>query len=76
MFRDDSEDKPLKDSSQIVESNAKSERAGLMGSRVHIVPTSDHNMHMDNPQALANILINDVYDSDLPVEENEEHILF
>ena len=28
----------------------------------HIVPTSDHNMHMDNPLAFANIIINDLLD--------------
>jgi len=29
-------------------------------SRFHIVPDSDHNMHMDNPNALAAIIINDL----------------
>jgi len=36
---------------------------------VLIVPYSDHNMHMDNPDALANLIINDVYDLNLEVEE-------
>jgi len=31
-------------------------------SRFHLVPDSDHNMHMDNPQAFANIVINDLLD--------------
>jgi hypothetical protein len=29
-------------------------------SRFHIVPDSDHNMHMDNPNALAAVIINDL----------------
>lgn len=41
------------------------------GSRVHVVPTSDHNMQMDNPKALANLIINDIYGDDLPVEDNQ-----
>ena len=44
---------------------------GLMLSRVHIVPTSDHNMHTDNPTALANTIINDIYDRKLPVLPNK-----
>lgn len=33
----------------------------MFNCNVHIVPTSDHNMHMDNPEALARAIINDVY---------------
>ena len=29
-------------------------------SQIHIVPGSDHNMHLDNPYALANTIINDL----------------
>ena len=29
-------------------------------SKLHILPDSDHNMHMDNPEACANIIINDL----------------
>ena len=29
-------------------------------SQYHRVPTSDHNMHFDNPQAFINIIINDL----------------
>jgi len=31
------------------------------------VPNSDHNMHMDNPQALSHIIINFCLDKNLPV---------
>jgi hypothetical protein len=34
---------------------------------MHIVPDSDHNMHQDNPLALANIIINDLLKESLPV---------
>lgn len=37
---------------------------GLGISKVHVIPTSDHNMHMDNPEALANTIINDIYNED------------
>jgi len=30
-------------------------------SKYHLVHTSDHNMHMDNPESFANIIINDVF---------------
>lgn len=36
-------------------------------SHFFLCPDSDHNMHMDNPQALANILINNFMDLNLPV---------
>ena len=44
---------------------------GLKRSHVHIVPTSDHNMHTDNPSALANIIINDIYNLNLPILPNK-----
>jgi len=47
---------------------------GLYKSRVHIVPTSDHNMSIDNPHALASVIINDIYDTQLPVEANETYL--
>ena len=43
----------------------------LSTSKVHIIPTSDHNMHMDNPKALAAAIINDIYGLRLPLEPNE-----
>jgi pimeloyl-ACP methyl ester carboxylesterase len=37
-------------------------------SQYHIVTNSDHNMHMDNPTELANLIINDIFaDANLPV---------
>ena len=52
------------------------EEEGLQISKVHIVPTSDHNMHMDNPKALANILINDIYNLGLEVASNPKNSQF
>ena len=43
---------------------------GLKQSRVHIIPTSDHNMHMDNPEALSNAIINDIYGLELSLQPN------
>lgn len=37
-----------------------------------LCPDSDHNMHMDNPQALANLILNTLLDMDLPVLTLEE----
>ena len=48
---------------------------GLTISKVHVIPTSDHNMHMDNPEALANTIINDIYNEALPVDPNLSTIL-
>ena len=36
--------------------------------KFHLVKDSDHNMHMDNPEAFANIIINDLLDQQLPVD--------
>jgi len=47
---------------------------GVETSQIHIVPTSDHNMHVDNPQAFANCLINDIYNKNLPIDPNEKLI--
>ena len=44
---------------------------GLLISKLHIIPTSDHQLHFDNPQGLANAMINDVYNLNLPVPRNE-----
>lgn len=38
-----------------------SEECGLNISKVHLIPTSDHAMHMDNGTALADTIINDIY---------------
>lgn len=43
---------------------------GLGVSRVYKLPTSDHNMHMDNPTALANTIINDVFNAGLDIPPN------
>ena len=39
-------------------------------SKSYVVPTSDHNLHMDNPKALAQCIINDVFGLDEPLLEN------
>ena len=41
----------------------------LMGSSkdIFIIPSSDHNIHMDNPLALANCIINSLTGKNLPV---------
>ena len=36
-------------------------------SKFYEVPVSDHNMHMDNPDALAALMINDLLNLNLPV---------
>lgn len=36
-------------------------------------PTAGHNMHMDNPQALSNIIKNDVFKTELPVLRQNEY---
>ena len=38
------------------------------------MPTADHAMHMENPKALANTIINDIYDMKLEVLENPKMI--
>ena len=38
-----------------------SEECGINISKVHIIPSSDHSMHMDNGNALADTIINDIY---------------
>jgi pimeloyl-ACP methyl ester carboxylesterase len=47
-----------------------SDKNGVLSSRIHFVPTSDHAMHMENPEGLANTLINDVYDLGLSIKPN------
>jgi pimeloyl-ACP methyl ester carboxylesterase len=39
-------------------------------SKSHTLPTSDHNLHMDNPGALAQCIINDVFGTNEPLKEN------
>ena len=52
---------------------AKSEtEQGLIVSKYHIIPTSDHHIHFDNPGALANSLINDVYNLQLEIPLNDK----
>ena len=36
-------------------------------SQYHLVPDSDHNMHMDNPLAFANLIINDLLNIGTPL---------
>ena len=43
-------------------------RQGYYGTGYTVVPGSDHNLHMDNPVAFANAIINFLLDLDLPVE--------
>ena len=42
-----------------------------VGSKVYIIPESDHNLHMDNPIAFANCIINDILGENLPVEASQ-----
>jgi len=37
------------------------------------IPDSDHNMHMDNPQALCNAIINELLGGSLPVLAADEY---
>lgn len=64
---------------QICEANkfaATSENEeGLMVSKYHLIPTSDHNLHFDNPIGLANSIINDVYNLKLPIPVNEQFLM-
>lgn len=39
-----------------------------VGSKVYVLPNSDHNMHMDNPVAFTNCIINDIFGENLPLE--------
>ena len=41
-------------------------------SKFHLVPNSGHNMHMDNPQALTNLILNDILGLELPVRTLDE----
>ena len=43
------------------------EKNKFESSKFHEVPDSDHNMHMDNPSALAALMINDLLGLNLPV---------
>lgn len=47
-----------------------SPECGLKISKVHVIPTSDHNMHIDNPNAMAQTLINDIYNTKIEVLPN------
>jgi pimeloyl-ACP methyl ester carboxylesterase len=47
-----------------------SDQNGVKSSRIHFIPTSDHAMHMENPEALAHTIINDVYDLGLEIRGN------
>jgi pimeloyl-ACP methyl ester carboxylesterase len=50
-------------SEKILKSNKfTSDKNGVLSSRIHFVPGCDHAMHMENPEALAHIMINDIYD--------------
>ena len=49
---------------------------GLKFSNVHVVPTSDHNMHTDNAVALENTILNDIYNLNLPVKPNKATELY
>lgn len=45
-------------------------------SQIHILPGSDHNMHLDNPYGLANLIINDLiegaHEPVLPPDQYED----
>ena len=38
-----------------------------------MIPDSDHNMHMDNPQGLVNSIFNEVFGDNLPVLKHHEY---
>ena len=35
--------------------------------KMYWVPDADHNMHMDNPRAQANLIFNDIFGTNLPI---------
>ena len=39
-----------------------------VGSKLYVIPDSDHNLQMDNPLAFANCIINDILGEDLVIE--------
>ena len=41
-------------------------------SKYHIVPDATHNLHYNNPEALANTIINDLLHLDLPIRSLAE----
>ena len=41
--------------------------------KLYMIPDSDHNMHMDNPQGLVNSIFNEVFGDDLPVLKHHEY---
>ena len=41
--------------------------------KLHIIPESNHNLHFDNPQALANAIINDLLGENLPILKPYEY---
>ena len=41
-----------------------------MISKYHTIPSADHLMHLDNPDALASCIINDIFDAKLPLNRN------
>ena len=43
---------------------------GVNISKVYKVPSSDHSMHLDNPDALASAIVNDIFDAKLPLNRN------
>lgn len=47
-----------------------SEECGIKISKVHVIPTSDHSMHMDNADALASTIINDIYNAKIEIFPN------
>lgn len=58
-------------SDTIMEANMyKSDKNGVYSSRIHFIPSSDHAMHMENPEALAHTIINDIYDLGLETKPN------
>jgi len=58
-FTDEGTSEKLVANNQFSKDSGNKSPAGTP-SQYHICPSADHNMHMDNPIAFANIIINDL----------------
>ena len=57
---DDGASKRLIEAHQFSATSGQMPPQGCTPSQYHVCPSADHNMHMDNPIAFANIIINDL----------------
>lgn len=58
--------------SKICENQKKNEDEKLNG-KYFLCPTASHQMHMYNPKAFANLVINDLLGENLPILPNTEY---